>query len=57
MKHVTENATRSSQADYFHMNGYTQGEAGRGNSHTSVYATPPGFVHTSYLLFPVRPIV
>jgi hypothetical protein len=52
MKHVAQNATRSSQADYFHMNGYTQGEAGRQNDHTSVYATPPGFVHTSYLLFP-----
>ena len=52
MKHVAQNATRSSQADYFHMNGYTQGEAGRQNDHVSVYATPPGFVHTSYLLFP-----
>ena len=55
MAHVAENATRSSQADYFHMNGYTQGEAGRGNDHASVYATPPGFVHTSYLLFPGHP--
>ena len=26
MGHVAENATRSSQADYFHMNGYTQVE-------------------------------
>jgi hypothetical protein len=55
MAHVAENASRSSQADYFHMNGYTQGEAGRGNDHASVYATPPGFVHTSYNLFPGHP--